>query len=52
MDGASSTHGKMRSRHKILVANSEGKRQLVRPMGRWWGNIKMDLKIIRCEDVN
>jgi hypothetical protein len=30
--------------YRILVGNSEGKRQLVRPRHKWEGNIKKDLQ--------
>jgi hypothetical protein len=37
---------KGRGVHKVLFGRREGKRPLERPMFRWEGNIKMDLRVI------
>jgi hypothetical protein len=37
---------------KMLVEASEGKMPRDRRMHRWKGNVKMDLKIIRCEGAD
>ena len=34
--------------YRGLVGKPEGKRQLGRPRRRWEGNIKMDLRELRC----
>jgi hypothetical protein len=34
----------------IFVRNSEEKRPLGKPRRRWYDNMKMNLKEIRCED--
>jgi predicted membrane protein len=44
--------GEMRDAYKILVGKSEGKIPVGRPRSRWKGNIRMNLKEIRWEDVN
>jgi hypothetical protein len=42
MGRACSTHGEMRSVHRIMAGKPEGKRPLRRPRHRWEDNIKMD----------
>jgi hypothetical protein len=44
-------HGEMRNIY-ILVRKSEGKRPFSRPMHRWEGNIRMDLKEIGWEGMD
>ena len=34
--------------YRVLVGRPGGKRPLVRPRGRWEGNIKMDLQEVGC----
>jgi hypothetical protein len=42
----------MRNAYKILVRKLEGKRPPRRPRGRWWVNIRMDLRKIGWDSVN
>jgi len=44
--------GERRGVYRVLVGNSEGKRQLGRPKRRWEDNIKMDLQEVGygCRD--
>jgi hypothetical protein len=42
----------MRNIYRILVRKAEGKGLLGRPGYRWEDNIKIDLKIITCKDVD
>jgi hypothetical protein len=44
--------GEIRNAIKILVRKSEGERPLKRTRHEWENNIKMDLKVIGCEDVD
>jgi hypothetical protein len=44
--------GKKRNAYMLLVGKSEGKRPLVRPRRRWVDNIKMDLGVVGCVDVD
>jgi hypothetical protein len=39
-------NGEKRTDYRILVGEPEGKKQLGRPICRWVGNIKMDLREI------
>jgi hypothetical protein len=41
--GTCRTNGKKRYEYRLMVGNSERKRQLGRPRCRWVDNIKMDL---------
>jgi hypothetical protein len=43
MGESCSTNGEKRKEYRLLVGNSEGKRQLRRPRRRWVDNIRMDL---------
>jgi hypothetical protein len=52
MGGACSTHEEMRNVYNILVAISDGKRQLGRPERRWEDNIRTGLREIGWEDVD
>jgi len=38
--------------HRVLLAKTEGKRQLGRPRRRWYDNIKMDLQVAECEAMD
>jgi hypothetical protein len=38
--------------YRILVRKPEGKRPLGRPRRRWMDNIKMDLRDIKCDDMD
>jgi hypothetical protein len=40
------------SAYRVLVGKPEGRRPLVRPMLRWEDNIKMDLREMRCEELD
>jgi hypothetical protein len=42
----------MRYAYKILVGDSDGKRQLGRPLHRWEDNIKMDCREIGTDGVD
>jgi hypothetical protein len=42
----------MRTVYNSLVGESEGKRPLERLRRRWEDNIKMDVKVIVCENVD
>jgi hypothetical protein len=42
----------MRNGYKLFAGKPEGKRPLGRPGRRWEDNIVMDLREIRCEDMN
>jgi hypothetical protein len=41
-----------RNAYRILVGKPEGKRPLGMPRRRWVYNIKMDLREIRCDDLD
>jgi hypothetical protein len=41
-----------RNAYRILVGKPEGKRPLGRPIRRWMGNIKMDLREIGRDGVD
>jgi hypothetical protein len=43
--------GEIKNAYRILVGKPEGKRPLGRPKHRWMGNIKMDLREIRCDGM-
>ena len=38
--------------YSVLVGKPEGKRPLGRPRRRWENNIRMDLEIVRCGDMD
>jgi hypothetical protein len=40
--------GERRGVYNVLVGQTEGKRPLGRPSGRWEDNIKMDLQEVGC----
>jgi hypothetical protein len=44
--------GEERKVYKVLVGKSEGKRQLGRPMRRWEGGVRMDLREIGLGGVD
>ena len=44
--------GERRGVYRILVGKPEGKGPLARPMHRWEGNIKMDLRDLGCGGMN
>jgi hypothetical protein len=44
--------GEKRGVYRILVGKPEGKRQLGRPRRRREDNIRMDLKEVRCGDMD
>ena len=44
--------GEGRGVYRVLVEKPEGRRTLGRPRHRWEDNIKMDLKEVRCEDMD
>jgi hypothetical protein len=46
MGRACNTDGETRNACRILVAKPEGKRPLGRPIHRWVGSIKLDLREI------
>jgi hypothetical protein len=52
MEGACSTHGKIRNTYENLVGKPEGKRQLGRNRIKWKDNIGMDLREIMWESVD
>ena len=37
--------------YRVLVGKPEGKRPLRRPRSRWEDNIKIDLQVVGCGDV-
>ena len=41
-------YGEKRGVYRVLVAKSEGKRPLGRPMSKWEDNIKKDLQKVGC----
>jgi hypothetical protein len=43
--------GDVRNVYKICIGNPEGRRPLGRPSRRWEDNIRMDLQVVRWEDV-
>ena len=38
--------------YRVLVGKPEGKRPLVRPRRRWVDNIRMDLQMVGCGDMD
>ena len=44
--------GERRGVYRVLVGKPEGKGPLARPMRRWEGNIKMDLRDVGCGGMN
>jgi len=44
--------GERRGVYRVLVGKPEGKRPLGRPRRRWEDNIKMDLQVVGCEDMD
>jgi hypothetical protein len=52
MGRAYSMNGKKMNTYRILVGKPEAKRPLGRPRRRWVGNIKMDLRDIRWDDMD
>jgi hypothetical protein len=44
--------GERRGVYRVLVGKPEGKGPLARPMRRWEGNIKMDLRDLGCGGMN
>jgi hypothetical protein len=44
--------GKRRGIYMVLVGKSEGKRPLGRHWLRWEDNIKMDLQVVECRDMD
>ena len=41
-----------RNAYRVLVARSERKRPLGRPIRRWKDNIKVDLREVSCDAIN
>jgi hypothetical protein len=41
-----------RGTRRVMVGKPEGKRPLGRPRRRWVDNIRMDLGVVGCGDVN
>ena len=52
MGGACSAYGDRKGVNGILVGKPEGKRPLRRPRRRWEDNIKMDLQVVGCGDMD
>jgi hypothetical protein len=44
--------GERRGVYRLLVRIPEGKTPLGRPRPRWEDNIKMDLQVVWCEDLD
>jgi hypothetical protein len=44
--------GETRNAYRILVRKPEGNRQLGRPIRRWVGNIKMDLRETEWDGID
>jgi hypothetical protein len=44
--------GERRGVYRVLVGKSEGKKPLGRPRLRWEDNIKMDLQVVGCGDMD
>jgi hypothetical protein len=52
MGWACNTNWEKRNAYRILVGNSEGKRQMRRPRHRWMDNIKIDLREIGWDGMD
>jgi hypothetical protein len=52
MGRACSTNGENRNAYRIFVGKPEGKRPLGRPIRRWVGNIKMNLREIGWDGMD
>jgi len=53
MGGECSRYGReRRGLYRVMLGKPEGKRPLGRPKRRWENNIKMDLLIVGCGDMN
>jgi hypothetical protein len=44
--------GEKRNAYRVLVGKPGGKRPLGRPRRRWVDNIRMDLRVVGCGDVD
>jgi len=47
-----STYEERRGVYRVLEGKPEGKRLLGRPGPRWEDNIKTDLQVVECEDMD
>jgi hypothetical protein len=52
MGVACSTNGEKRNAYRSLVRKPDGKRPLGRPIRRWVGNIKTDLRDRGCDGMD